>query len=104
MASRVAEHVVRKRPFGRAQRLRVELHGISRLGPGDQREVMRWEWVESITADEGVVVSGNGHQLTIPPGAFGLEPAELAELLQQARHIEARSEVIGRLNEAAGRG
>jgi hypothetical protein len=101
--SRVAEYVVRKRPFGRSQRLRVELHGISLLGPGDHRQVMRWEWVETITADSGaVVVSGSGHQLTLPPGAFSLEPARLAEQLQQARDIEQRSDVIGRLNQAAG--
>lgn len=103
MPSRVAEYVVRTRRFGRPQRLRVELHGISLLGPGEKREVIRWEWVETITADQAVMVSGNGHQLAIPAGAFGMEPADLAEQLQRARRIEERSDVIGRLNEAAAR-
>ena len=104
MASRVAEHIVRKRPFGRAQRLRIDLHGVSVFGPGDQHEVVRWEWVEAIEVGKGVVVQGAGHRIDIPPGAFGLDPATLAEHLRQAGSIEQRTEVIGRLNEAAGAG
>lgn len=103
MASRVAEHVVRRRPFGRAQRLRVDLHGVSVFGPGDQHRVIRWEWVESIAVAAGVVVAGGGHEITLPPGAFGLEPELLAERLRAAGSIDHRTEVIGQLSASLSR-
>lgn len=98
MASRVAEHIVRRRPFGRPQRLRVDLHGVSVFGPGDQHRVIRWEWVESIDVAGGVVVAGGGHQITLPAGAFGLDPEVLAEHLRAAGSLEHRTEVIGQLS------
>lgn len=101
MGSRVAEVVVRKRPFGRAQRLRVDLHGVSVFGPGDQHQVMRWEWIEHITVDGGVIVAGGGNQIVLPAGAFGLEPDTLAACLREADSIDGRTEAIGRLNAAS---
>lgn len=95
--SRVAEHVVRHRPFGRPQRLRVDLHGVSVFGPGDLHKVIRWEWIESITVAGKVVVRGNGVEIELPAGAFGLAPDELARCLGEADAIETRTEAIGRL-------
>ncbi|HET7476578.1 MAG TPA: hypothetical protein VFJ97_11230 [Dermatophilaceae bacterium] len=97
MASRVAEHIVRRRPFGRAQRLRVDLHGVSVFGPGDQHQVIRWEWIEAIDVDGGVVVRGHDTAIVLPPGAFGLAPGDLAACLRDAGSIDTRTEIIGRL-------
>ena len=102
MASRVAEYVVRRRPFGRPQRLRVDLHGVSVFGPGDHHEVIRWEWVERITVGGGVVVAGGGHEIVLPAGAFGLQPEVLAEHLRAAGSLDRRTDVIGMLG-APGR-
>ncbi len=104
MVGRVAEHVVRRRPFGRPQRIRVDLHGVSVFGPGDEHRVIRWEWIESITVDRGVVVAGGGHEIAVPAGAFGLEPDELAEQLRAAGSIEHRTDAISRLSAGAGAG
>ena len=97
MASRVAEHVVRRRLFGRPQRLRVDLHGVSVFGPGDHHQVIRWEWVERVTVDGGVVVAGGGHEIVLPAGAFGLAPDVLAEHLRAAGSLDHRTDVIGML-------
>jgi hypothetical protein len=94
----VAEHVVRRRPFGRRQRLRIDLHGVSVFGPGDHHQVIRWEWVESIVVADGVVVAGGGHEIALPAGAFGLEPSVLAERLRAAGSLEYRTDVIGQLS------
>ena len=102
MGSRVAEHVVRRRPFGRPQRIRVDLHGVSLSGPGDERRVIRWEWIESITVGGGVVVAGAGNEIVLPAGAFGFDPEALAEQLRAAGSIEHRSDVLGRLVAGAG--
>ena len=102
MPGRVAEHVVRRRPFGRPVRLRVDLHGVSVLGPGDQRQVMRWEWIEAITVGDGVVVAGGGNEIALPPGAFGLASDVLAERLRAAGSLEHRTDVISELSTAAG--
>lgn len=105
MASRVAEHVVRRRPFGRPQRFRVDLHGVSVYGPGDRHQAMRWEWIERITVDGGVVVEGGGgDRIVLPPGSFGIEPGALAAYLLEAGDIGARTEVIGRLGGAPDHG
>ena len=102
MGSRVAEVVVRKKPFGRPQRLRVDLHGVSVFGPGDQRQVMRWEWIEGITLrGDAVVVAGGGNEIVLPAGAFGLEPEALAACLREADGIDGRTDAIGRLSEVA---
>lgn len=98
MASRVAEHIVRRRPFGRPVRLRVDLHGVSVFGPGDRHTVIRWEWVEAITVDKGVVVTGGGNEIALPAGAFGLAPDALAEHLRAAGDLEHRTDVIGQLS------
>lgn len=97
MGSRVAEYVVRHRPFGRSQRLRIDLHGVSVFGPGDVHQVMRWEWIEEITVDGGVVVSGGGNRILLPAGAFGVAPETLAACLRDANGIDGRTEAIGRL-------
>lgn len=101
MGSRVAEHVIRRRPFGRAQRLRVDLHGVSVFGPGDHHQAMRWEWIERISVQGGVVVTGGGKEIVLPAGAFGLEPETLAQCLRDADGISERTEAIGRLRAAS---
>ncbi|HVM02129.1 MAG TPA: hypothetical protein VM263_05600 [Acidimicrobiales bacterium] len=100
MPGRVAEDVVRG-PGGPVT-VRVDLHGVSVAGPDDARLVMRWEWMESITVGEGVVVAGGGRSLAVPPGAFGLPPEELAQRLRAATGIVQRSDVIAGLGAAAG--
>lgn len=98
MRERVAEHrVVSDRP-GRGLRLRVDLHGVSVFGPGDLRTLIRWEWISGIDAtDDGVVVRSPRAELTFPPGAFGLQPAALADRLRRARSITERPDLIGEL-------
>lgn len=100
MAQRVAEHVMRTRRFGPKIRFRVDLHGISAFGPGGHHTLIRFEWLESVTVDEaghGVIVGSASDTITLPRGAFGLEPAELARCLEDARSIHRRPEIIGQL-------
>ncbi len=104
MPSRVAEHVVRGRVFRRPVRLRVDLHGVSVFGPGGQHKVMRWEWIEAITAGEGVVVSGAGGEVRLPAGAFGMSPEDLADRLRAAVDLTRRPDVIAELGGGAGEG
>ncbi len=78
--------------------MRVDLHGISSFGPGDARTLIRWEWIEEIAADEGVVVRSSRDRLALPAGAFGLAPEALAERLEAARSIVHRTDVIAELN------
>lgn len=73
---------------------------MSVFGPGDRHEVMRWEWIERITVDNGVVVAGGDTTIVLPPGAFGLDPERLAACLRDAGDIVTRTEVIGRLGGA----
>lgn len=89
--------MLRRRLFGPSLRLRVDLHGVSVFGPGDQRTLIRWEWIEGIEADEAVEVRSASDALRLPAGAFGLSPAVLAERLQAARSLERRPEVIEEL-------
>jgi hypothetical protein len=99
VAQRVAEHVVRRRLFGTRQLLRVDLHGVSFFGAGDEKVLIRWEWVEGIDVDLGeVVVRSATDTITFPAGAFGLRPEGLAEELRAARSIQDRSDVIRRLS------
>jgi len=103
VAPRVAEHVVRGRLFGPSRLLRVDLHGVSEYGAGDERSVIRWEWVESVEVDKGaVLVKGADESITMPSGAFGLDAEELAAELERARAIHNRSDVIARLTPGAG--
>ena len=102
MASTVAEHQVRPGRFRPKRRVRVDLHGVSVLGRGSRRTLIRWEWVEAISVGEGVdggvVVRSAGDRLTLPPGSFGLAPAALADQLERARSIVHRPDVIGVLS------
>ncbi len=99
MAQRVAEHVVRGRLFGPKRLFRVDLHGVSLFGAGDERSLIRWEWVEGIEVDRGsVVVRGSEDSIVLPSGSFGLEAGVLAEELERARGIHNRSDVIRRLS------
>ena len=99
MAQRVAEHVVRGRLFGPKRLLRVDLHGISMFGAGDERALIRWEWIEAIEVDRaGVVVRGADDSITLPDGSFGFGSQELAGELERARNIRVRSDVIRRLS------
>jgi hypothetical protein len=102
VAQRVAEHVVRGRLFGPKRLLRVDLHGVSSFGAGDDRVLIRWEWIEGIETERGgVVVRGADDSIVLPDGAFGLGPAGLAEELESARSITNRSDVIRRLSSGA---
>lgn len=105
MAQRVAEHVVRGRLFGPKRLLRVDLHGVSLFGAGDEKSLIRWEWVEAIELDRGsVVVRGSEDSIVLPSGSFGLQAEVLAEELERARAIQNRSDVIRRLSMAGGDG
>lgn len=97
MAQRVAEHVMRPTRFGSKVLLRVDLHGVSRFGPGDTHTLIRWEWIDSIEVDSGVVVRSASEEVVLPSGAFGVDGDDLAEQLQSARSIQDRAEVISRL-------
>ena len=100
VAQRVAEHVVRRRLFGPKQLLRVDLHGVSMFGAGDEKSLIRWEWVEAIEADRsGVVVRSADEAILLPGGSFGMVPKDLADELERARNIRVRSDVIRRLSE-----
>jgi hypothetical protein len=96
---------VRGRLFGPKRLLRVDLHGVSAFGAGEERALIRWEWVEAIDVErDSVVVRGAEETIVMPSGAFGLGAADLAEELEQARAIHNRSDVIGRLGQGAGSG
>jgi hypothetical protein len=95
--------VVRGRFFGPKRLFRVDLHGVSTFGAGDDRCLVRWEWVEGIEVEPGtgVVVRSASDRIVLPSGAFGLSSEALAAELERARSIAARSEVITRLSGAA---
>ena len=90
--------MVRRRRFGPKVKLRVDLHGVSSFGPGDTRTLIRWEWIEGIEVDDGVVVRSARDEVRFPPGCFGLDPEVLAQRLDAARSIVDRTDVIGELN------
>lgn len=95
---RVAEHVMRSHMFGPRIRFRVDLHGVSCFGPGEDRTLIRWEWVDTIAVEEGsVVVTSSKDRVTFPSGAFGFAAPDLAQRLEAARSITRRPEVIGEL-------
>lgn len=95
----MAEQVIRHGRFGRRRRYRVDLHGVSVFGPGDEHTLIRWERIESIATNRdgcASVVSATA-EVVFPAGAFGVDPAVLVEHLEAARSIERRGEVIGDL-------
>lgn len=99
MSRRVAEHLVRVRPFGPQRRLRVDLHGVSAFGPGEgERTLIRWEWIREVAVDNGVVVRSAESEIRLPPGSFGLAPEDLAERLRAAGSITERPTIIGQLS------
>jgi hypothetical protein len=90
---------MRPRRFGAKVLFRVDLHGVSVFGPGDKKILIRWEWVDKIAVqDDSVHVSSTTERVTFPSGAFGFEPAALAERLEEARSITRRPEIIGELS------
>ena len=96
---------MRGRLFGPKRLLRVDLHGVSAFGAGDERALIRWEWMEGIEVERGtVVVRGSEGSIVLPSGAFGLQAEALAEELERARAIQDRSDVIGRLSVGGGDG
>ncbi|MDQ4142962.1 MAG: hypothetical protein M3198_04315 [Actinomycetota bacterium] len=97
MRGRVAEQLVRTRLFGPKLRLRVDLHGVSVFGPGDERTLIRWEWIREVSCGDGVVVRSDSAEVHLPSGAFGMDAEELAHHLEEARSIERRPEVIASL-------
>lgn len=99
MGQRVAEDLVRPRRFGPRAVVRVDLHGVSLLGPGERRTMIRWEWVEAIQVADGVTVRSATDEVRIPRGAFGTDAASLGGLLEQARSITTRGEAIASLND-----
>ncbi len=97
-AGRVAEHVVRSGLFGPKLRVRVDLHGVSLFGAEGRHTLIRWEWIESIDVDNGVVVRAANAGITFPPGSFRRPPAQLADQLREAVGIDRRAEVIASLS------
>ena len=96
---------MRGRLFGPKRLLRVDLHGVSAFGAGDQHALIRWEWVEGIDIEkDAVLVRGSQDCITLPSGAFGLAPKELADELRSARSIQDRSDVIRRLSSGTAGG
>ena len=94
---------MRGRLFGPKRLLRVDLHGVSEFGAGDERALIRWEWVKTIEVERGsVVVRSPEESIALPSGAFGLVAEELAEELERARAIGNRSDVIRRLSTGGG--
>ena len=90
--------MVRAGRLGPKLRMRVDLHGLSTFGPGTHHALIRWEWVTEIShSQHGVVVDSPNAQIVFPTGVFGLEPAALAELLEQARSIFKRGDIIEEL-------
>ncbi len=99
LGGRVAEYVTVTRPFGPKVRYRVDLHGVSLYPPKGSHTLIRWEWIEEISVDDGVVVRSPNAEIRLPAGAFGLRPPALAQRLQEAGAIERRSEVIAGLGD-----
>lgn len=99
MGRRSVEVEVRT-PSGELQRLRVDLHGVSTFGPGDEHTAIRWEWIDHLAAgDDGeVVVRSAQATITIPARTFGLVPDALVAQLQRARSITERTDVIAELS------
>src|SRR5687767_4492360 len=99
MEQRVAEHVMRSGRLGRRRRYRVDLHGVSVFGPGDEQALIRWERLAPVATNEAgcAAVASATAEVVFPPGAFGVDPAVLVERLEAARSIERRGEVIGEL-------
>jgi hypothetical protein len=98
MGQRVVEQMVRSGRFRPDVRLRIDLHGVSCFGPGRHRTLIRWEWIERVTSNQhGVVIVSGKDEIVLPSGAFGLDPAALAERLQRASSIHARADVIAEL-------
>ena len=99
MAGRVAEHVLRSRPFGPKVRVRVDLHGVSVFPAKGRHTLIRWEWMEQIGVEGGVVVRSSNEEIRLPPAAFGLDPHALAERLTEAGSITRRPDVIASLSD-----
>ncbi len=89
---------MRARRFGPKILCRVDLHGVSVFGPGEAHTAIRWEWIEAISVEQGgVKVRSASDLVTLPPGAFGFGPDDLAKRLEEARSITRRPEIIGEL-------
>jgi hypothetical protein len=94
----MVEETVRSGRLGPTVRLRIDLHGVSSFGPGKHHTAIRWEWIERITtAQHGVIVTSDAHEIVLPSGTFGLEPAVLAERLEKAGSIFERADVLDEL-------
>lgn len=98
MGMRVAEAQVRLRRFGPKAMVRVDLHGVSLYGPGDNHVAIRWEWIEAMDVGGSLTVRSAKEAITIPAGAFGLTPQALGERLERAKSITRRTDVIAELS------
>ena len=97
-AGRVAEHVVRSGLFGPKLRVRVDLHGVSLFGGEGRHTLIRWEWIEGIGVEGGVVVRSANDEIRLPSVAFRLDPHTLAQRLREAGSITERAGVIAGLS------
>lgn len=93
---RVAEYSTGGRFLKPKRVVRVDLHGVSSFGPGDQHTLIRWERIEDIlvAGDDGVEVVAATERLLLPAGSFGLAPGALAEQLRRAADRGERGDVI----------
>jgi hypothetical protein len=94
--------MVRTRWLGPKRRLRIDLHGVSTFGPGQDHTLIRWESVIEIRhSPTGVVVDSAERQVLLPAGVFGLAPVDLADRLDQARSIFKRGDIIEGLDRSS---
>lgn len=101
---RVAEHTTATGLLRRRQLLvRVDLHGVSTFGPGDEHTLIRWERIEDIVSSPGgVEVVTSAGRLQLPPAAFGLSVDALVVQLRRAADPDERGVVIDELAVAGG--
>jgi hypothetical protein len=101
--ARVLELTIQAGRLRRPRRVRVDLHGISTFGPGDQHTLIRWEHVEEIVPSQrSVTIRSLQTRITVPAAVFGLEPDQLVHQLEQANSIFERGRILDELSGPAG--
>ncbi|MGH9181976.1 MAG: hypothetical protein ACRD0Q_06735 [Acidimicrobiales bacterium] len=95
---RVAEYSTGGRFLKPRRLVRVDLHGVSTFGPGNEHTLIRWERIGDIVAGpDGVEIVTAAERLHLPAGSFRLAPEELAAQLRRAADRDERGEVIDEL-------